>query len=304
MIGVNEHGIQILALTIHWYAIFVVLGVWIGTEVVARLSKQVAQEAEYLWRALVWVLIGSLFGARLWYVLFPPVSSVENGFTANWLLSHFSDLNQGAVAIWEGGLSLIGAIIGGSFGLFLFTRKHRLPFAVWLDLAAVALPLAQAVGRVGSLINHDLYGPPTDLPWGIMINNASYRFGPYIDLAKYPLETTRFHPTAIYELMLALVVFYTLQRLFRLNRSRLQPGDIALLYVALYGVGRFLLEFVRVNNSYVGSINISQAVAGSAAVVSALMLLRRDRTPGRILYSPVTDNPGDKPNQTTLNQAT
>src|SRR5260221_12274559 len=153
MIGLNAQGIQVLALIIHWYAIFAVLGIWIGTEVAARLSKQVGQEPEYAWRALAWVLIGSLFGARLWYVLFPPVSSVENGFTSDWLLSHFSDLNQGAVAIWAGGLSLIGAIIGGSFGLFLFTRKHRLPFAVWLDLAAVALPLAQAMGRVGSLIN-------------------------------------------------------------------------------------------------------------------------------------------------------
>jgi phosphatidylglycerol---prolipoprotein diacylglyceryl transferase len=303
MIGVNAQGIQVPALTIHWYAIFVVLGVWIGTEVAARLSKQVGQEPENVWRALVWVLIGSLFGARLWYVLFPPVSSVENGFTANWLLSHFSDLTQGAVAIWSGGLSLIGAIFGGSFGLFLFTRKHNLPFAVWLDLATVALPLAQAVGRVGSLINQDLYGPPTNLPWGILINDVSYRFGPYTDLAKYPLETTRFHPTAIYELVLALIIFLALQRLFRLNRSRLQAGDIALLYVAVYGVGRFLLEFVRVNNSYIGNINVSQTVAGSAAVVAALMLLRRHRTPGRSLYSPISDSAGGKSNQTTLNQA-
>src|SRR5262249_2247324 len=113
MIGVNEHGIQILALTVHWYAIFVVLGVWIRTEIAARLSRQVGQDPETGWRALVWVLIGSLAGARLWYVLFPPVSSVENGFTSAWLLSHFLDLNQGAVALWAGGLSLIGAVSGG-----------------------------------------------------------------------------------------------------------------------------------------------------------------------------------------------
>src|SRR5262249_32358616 len=150
--------------------------------------------------ALVWVLIGSLIGARLWYVLFPPVSSVENGFTSDWLLSHFTDLNQGGAAIWAGGLSLIGAIIGGSIGLFLFARKNRLPVAVWLASAVVGLALAQEAGRLGNLIVLDLYGPTTDLPWGILINNAAYRFDPYADLAKYPLETTPFHPTAYYEL--------------------------------------------------------------------------------------------------------
>src|SRR5215831_12958436 len=111
MLSIDPQGIHLFAFTIHWYAILTVVGVWAGVEVASRLAIRVGRNPEYAWRGLLWVVIGALIGARAWFVLFPPTSYVDNGLTAGWLLTHFFDLNQGAIAVWDGGLSLIGAVV-------------------------------------------------------------------------------------------------------------------------------------------------------------------------------------------------
>ncbi len=264
-------------LSISWYAISVVVGVWIATEVAARLAARRGQPGEHVWRGLVWVALFGLVGARLWFVLFPPESFVDNGLTAGWMLNHIFELNQGAIAFWTGGLGLIGGIIGGTIGLWLFTRKNHLPLLLWLDIAAVALPLAQAIVRLGEGATQSLYGYVTSLSWGILITDPAQRVGQYTDLTRYPLDSTRFHPVFIYECLLALAIFAALLFLFVRYSDRLRSGDIALLYVVTYGVGRFLLEFIRVNVSLVSGVNISQVVAAIAALIAAALLFRRHR---------------------------
>jgi phosphatidylglycerol:prolipoprotein diacylglycerol transferase len=264
-------------LAVSWYAISVVVGVWIATEVAARLATRRGQRSEDAWRGLVWVAICGLIGARLWFVLFPPQSFADNGITSGWMLTHIFEVNQGPLAIWTGGFGLIGAIIGGGIGLLLFTRKNHIPFVLWLDIAAVALPLAQAVVRLGEGATQSLYGPPTNLPWGMLISDEAQRVGPYTDLARYPLQTTRFQPAYLYECLLALAIFAVLLVLFTRYEERLRSGDIALLYVVTYGVGRFLLEFSRINVSLMGNVNVSQVVGGAAALIAAGTLFRRYR---------------------------
>src|SRR5262249_37830842 len=133
------------------------------------------------------------------------------------------------------------------------------------------------------------------LPWGVLIDDSTQRVGPYRDLSLYPLNTTRFHPVAVYELLLSLVLFFVLFTVFLRFRQHFQPGDIALLYAAAYGAGRFLLELMRVNVSQLAGINVSQAVAGVAALIAIILLVQRRNTPGRTLYQcdePVkTDGP-------------
>src|SRR5216684_4775889 len=194
MFTLDATGIHFFALVFSWYAILTIIGGWVAVEVASRLATRVGQNGENAWRGLLWVAGYGLIGARAWFVLFPPTSYVDNGLTAGWLLTHFFDLNQGAIAVWDGGLSLIGAVIGGVFGLWRFTRKNRLPFPIWLDVAAVVLLLAQAVVRIADAINQNLYGPPTILPWGVLIDDSTQRVGPYRDLSLYPLNATRFHP--------------------------------------------------------------------------------------------------------------
>lgn len=284
MLSFDTQGIHLFAFTFHWYAILTIVAAWAAVEVASRLATRIGLNGECAWRGLLWVAFYGLIGARAWFVLFPPTSYVDNGLTAGWLLTHFFDLNQGAIAVWDGGLSLIGAIIGGTIGLWLFARKNRLSFPVWLDVAAVALPLAQAIVRIADAINQNLYGPPTTLPWGVLIDDSTQRVGPYRDFSLYPLNTTRFHPAALYEVLFSLILFFTLLIVFLRYRQHFQAGDIALLYAASYGIGRFLLELLRVNVSQIDGINVSQVVAGVTGIFAVILLVRRRNTPGRVLY--------------------
>ncbi len=274
--------LNILGFPIHWYPILVVIGILVGGVVAAILAAQKGQQPAHVWWAMAPVCIWSLIGGRLWFVFFPPLSYINNDLTAGWMISHFSDLNIGAIAIWAGGLGLLGALPFGAYALVRYARRHRLPVALWLDIAATALPLAQAIARLGNGLNQDLYGPPTSLPWGMLVSDNSERVAPYTDLAHYPLDSTRFQPVYLYEMILALVVFAVLLIIFTRFYGRWQAGDVALLYVLLYGTGRFLLESMRINISLLGPVNISQVVAGIAALMALGLLIRRHRQVRRV----------------------
>jgi phosphatidylglycerol:prolipoprotein diacylglycerol transferase len=236
------------------------------------LARRQGYDPEHVWRAMLWIAPLAVIGARLWFVFFPPQSVMATGRTPEWLLTHFFDLNQGAVAVWSGGLGLIGGLMGGLLGLSLYAQRHRLPLRSWLDITVVGLALAQAIGQWGVGATQEIYGPPTGLPWGMLIDNVAHRVGPYTDLSRYPLDLTRFHPVWLYESILAAAIFGVLRVAFRRWRLRSSPGGLALLYLLLYGGGRYVLEFMRVNVSRVGGLNISQMVmAGCVAFAGALL---------------------------------
>ncbi|HLY26314.1 MAG TPA: prolipoprotein diacylglyceryl transferase family protein, partial [Aggregatilineales bacterium] len=167
----NSGMVTILGFPVHAYPILVAAGILCGGLVAALLARGTGQEPAHVWRALVPVCLWSIAGGRLWFVLFPPLSYLNNSITAPWMLSHFFDLNVGAVALWAGGLGLFGALPFGTFALVRYASHHRLPVALWLDIAAVALPLAQAIARIGNGINLDLYGAPTTLQWGMLVSD-------------------------------------------------------------------------------------------------------------------------------------
>ena len=274
----DDKGIHIFALTLNWYGVIVVAAVWIAAEAARQLAKRDGRDPVYVWRGLIWVSIGGLIGARLWFVLFPPESVAASGRTASWFLTHFFDLNQGVLAAWSGGLGLFGGLIGGALGLVIYTRRNKLPTLPWLDIATVALALGQAIGRWANGATQDLYGPITNLPWGMLVDYEAQRVAPYTDLARYPLQTTRFHPLWLYESLWMVVVFGVLLVAFMRYRDRLLMGDITLVYLMLYSLARILIESIRVNVSWVGDVNISQAAAVLITVAAILLLISRHRT--------------------------
>jgi len=274
----DDKGLHIFALTLNWYGIIVVAAAWIAAEVARWLAKRDGRYPAHVWRGLVWVSLLGLIGARLWFVLFPPESVATSGRTAGWFLTHFFDLNQGVLAAWSGGLGLFGGMLGGTLGLVIYARRSKLPVLPWLDIAAIALALGQAIGRWANGATQDLYGPVTNLPWGMLVDYESQRVAPYTDLARYPLQTTRFHPLWLYESLWLVVVFVALLVAFLRYRDRLLTGDMTLVYLMLYGIGRILIESIRVNVSRVGSMNISQATAVILAVAAILLLVSRHRT--------------------------
>jgi phosphatidylglycerol---prolipoprotein diacylglyceryl transferase len=259
---------------IRYYGIIIVAAMLIATAVAANLAKRTGRDPEHVYGALTWAIIPGIIVSRLWFVLFPPQTLVEMGQDRAFYLENFFNLNHGAIAIWSGGLSIFGAIIGGLLGFYIYMRRNNLSVGPWLDIAAVVLPLAQAIGRWANWVNQELYGVPTELPWGITIARENlierYRAIEFFD--------ARYHPLFLYESLWGLVAFGVLLYLYNNYRSRFRAGDFFLLYVAQYSVIRFLLEFLRVEVTMVGDINLSQLVTGAAFVIAVLLLIYRHRS--------------------------
>ena len=261
---------------IRYYGIIIVVAMLVAATVAARLAKRNGRDPDHIWGALTWAIIPAIVGARLWFVLFPPASLVDQGKNTIWFFQNFFDLNQGAIAIWSGGLSIFGAVLGGFAGAYIYMRRNKLPLGPWLDIAAVGLPLGQAIGRWANFVNQELYGIPTTLPWGISIDSA-HRVAPYRSLVDYPLETG-FHPLFLYESLWSVLAFIVLLNIFLRYRDRLIPGDIFLIYLAQYALIRFILEGIRVEVTLIGELNLSQAFMGVVFVIAVGYLVYRHRS--------------------------
>lgn len=264
---------------IRYYGIIIVFAMLVGAWIAARLAKRDGRDPDHIWGALTWAIIPAIVLARLWFVLFPPVSVVEQGMDTAWFLQNFFNVQNGAIAIWSGGLSIFGAVIGGFLGSYIYIRRNKLPLAPWLDIAAVALPVGQAIGRLANYVNQELYGSVTNLPWGISID-SSHRVTPFKSLVDFPVATTRFHPLFLYEALWSVLAFIVLLNLFLRYRKTLRYGDIFLVYVMQYSFIRFLLEFLRVEVAHIPGTNInsSQAFTALAFIVAFAIFLYRQRT--------------------------
>lgn len=263
---------------IRYYGIIIVIAMLVAAWIAARLAKRDGRDPDHIWGALTWAIIPAIVLARLWFVVFPPQELVSQGKDTAWFFANFFNLTDGAIAIWSGGLSIFGAFIGGLIGAFLYLRRNKLPIMPWLDIAGVALPLGQAIGRWANFVNQELYGSPTTLPWGISID-AAHRVSPYKSLVDFPTTETRFHPLFLYESVWNFLAFIILLQLFTRYRDRLRYGDIFLLYVMQYSLIRFLLEFIRVEVTLVGGTNWSQVVTAVAFVVALIVFVIRRREP-------------------------
>lgn len=258
-------GFQVGPLFIRYYGIIIMLGALAGAWLAAYGARRKGEDSEIVWDGLVWVLVGGILGARLWHVLTPPESMVAVGITTKYYLTHPLD----ALAIWRGGLGIPGAVIGGLVTMYWYTRRRKLDFYVWLDIVAPALALGQAIGRWGNFVNQELYGKPTDLPWAIHID-PQHRLPGYQD-------QSLFHPLFLYESLWNLGVVAFLLWLPRRYEDRMLPGDLFLVYLIAYPVGRFFLEFLRLETSLVAGVNINQTVMLVVAVLAAAALVWRHR---------------------------
>lgn len=231
--NVLPEGLLIGPILVRWYGILVCLGVFVGLIAASRFAQSFQLRPDSVWRAAVWVVPGMILGGRAWYVLFPPQSAVLIGRDAGWMISHFFDLNQGAVAFWAGGMGYLGAIWGGAMALFWYARHHGQSWLNWFDLGALALPL-------GAMVAY----------WGVGLGS----------------NQGEFHPVWFYESLLCGAVFGGLWVRQRRSLTHLHPGEISALFWVGYGGGRFFLEFLRTNVSLLFGVNVSQAACALLAL--------------------------------------
>ncbi len=274
---------QLGFLTIRAYGVMIALGLLAGTLLAASEARRRGLSPSLVWDAVPWLTIGGIVGARLWHILTPPASMRAYGITTEYYLTHPLE----AIAIWKGGLGLPGVVIGGALALWLYTRRQGLDYRVWLDLVAPALPLGQAIGRWGNYFNQELYGRPTDLPWKIFIDPA-HRLPGYENVAYY-------HPLFAYEMVWNLLNMAALLYIARRWARRLLPGDLFLMYLAIYGFGRFWLEFLRLDISPVAGLNVNQTLMLAVTLGAVVTLVLRHRRAARLAAEDRDDDTAARP---------
>ncbi len=218
--------------TIHWYGLLLSLGALAGYLVFRRLGQRYGLKPADLELTFFWGIVAGVVGARLYHVL------NEWGYYAQ----HPAEVWR----VWNGGLAIHGAVIGGLIVLLLTARRLKTSFWLLADCAAPALALGQAIGRWGNYFNQELYGRPTSLPWGIPIDPVNRTIDHILD--------PYYHPAFLYESLGALAIFVLL---ILLHRTRLRDGDrkrwvatagvVTLVYFVTESLIRAGTELVRID---------------------------------------------------------
>ncbi len=246
---------------LRYYGLFIALGIALATWVGARELARKGYDSALALDALFFVVPLGFIGARLYHVATDYELYADDPF-------------PGVFEVWNGGLGIYGAVIGGFLGALLFARIRGVNPLVLADAAAPGLVLAQAVGRWGNYFNQELFGRPSSLPWAIEIAPENRPIG-YKDAES-------FHPTFLYESIWDVLVFITLLFVARRFANRLKNGDIFLLYVCLYSVGRFFVETLRIDQAFlIGDFRGNLFVASILALTFALILFLRHAGTGR-----------------------
>ena len=257
------NGFWLGPLYVRFYGIIIMLGVLAAAWLASKEAKRRGLDPELVLDGLIWVIIAGVIGARLWHIFTPTPTDMAAGLTTHYYLTH----PLAAINIRAGGFGIPGAVIGGIIAVFFFARQKKLNFLIWLDIAAPGVALAQAIGRWGNFANQELYGPPTDLPWGIFIEEK-YRLPGYV-------QYTHFHPLFLYESLWNLMNMAILLFIGRRFADKLLPGDIFLSYLIIYPLGRFLLEFIRLDSAQIAGINANQTFMLIVALFSAGTIIVR-----------------------------
>jgi len=280
-------------IAIRWYGLLIVIGTLLAAYVGTIEAKRRNEDPEHMWNVLIWLLIFGIIGARIYHVLSSP-SGASRGFNYYFSEHPFATINifgaavpfPTALMIWEGGIGIFGALVGGILAVIVYCRRNNLNIWRWLDILAPAVLLGQAVGRWGNYFNQELYGPPTTLPWGILITNVNQRISPYNDLTLYPLTTT-FHPVFLYESLWNLAGFILLMWLGRKYADKLLDGDMLSIYMVWYPVGRTLVELLRPDAWTLSGIPTAQIVSLGLIIIGVGSFWYRRQRP-ELATSPQT----------------
>jgi phosphatidylglycerol:prolipoprotein diacylglycerol transferase len=239
---------------IRWYGLLIATAVLIGVTLSQVLAVRRKLNPDLISDLAVCLVIAAIPCARLYYVLFEWQEYAQN---------------PGKIfAIWQGGIAIHGAVIGGLIAALLFARFRKVSFWQLTDVVAPSLILGQAIGRWGNFFNSEAFGAPTDLPWKLFIPPSNRPPG-YENSAYY-------HPTFLYESLWNLATFAILMALFfrdQQAKPKLKPGTLFLTYLVCYGLGRFWIEGLRMDSLMLGSLRIAQVVSLIQVIIGLIGLV-------------------------------
>jgi len=221
----NPVALSLGSVTIYWYGVIMAISIIVGILMAIQVGRRRGIAIEEILDVATAAIIGGLIGARLY----------EIGLEWSYYSTHLSEI----IKVWNGGLAIHGALIGGAIAVFIVIRNKT--YNIW-NILAVLLPgvaLAQAIGRIGNWFNQELFGLPTNLPWGIII-----------DQAHRPLQYMNnlyFHPTFLYEAkllgLLAIILYYFARK------KQFPCSYIVAIYLIGQGLIRFSLEFIKIDST-------------------------------------------------------
>ena len=257
------NGFQLGPFFLHFYALCLIAGMIAAWLIGVRRWRSRGGRPDTFETVVLWAIPLGIVGARIYHVLTHPGDYFGPGIDP-W----------SALRIWEGGIAIYGAIGAGALTAWIVCRRQGVRFSSLADSLAPGIAVGQALGRFGNWFNQELYGQPTDLPWGLEIDPAHRAPG----FEQYPT----FHPTFAYESLWNLLVAGIL--IWADRRFTLGRGKVFSLYVSLYGFGRFFTEAIRLDYSLdtFGPIRFNQAVAALICLGGlGLFLWLRRAKPGR-----------------------
>ena len=254
--------LQFGSLTIHLYALCILLGIIAAVLFGSHLYREVAGSHEAVTDVAIWAIPAGIIGGRIYHLATSPQRYFGHGGKP-----------FDALKIWEGGMGIWGAIALGGFAAFIvFRSKSRsTDFGTFADAIAPALFLAQAIGRWGNWFNAELFGGPTKLPWALEIPLTSRPLG-YGNF-------TIFHPTFLYESIWCLagaISLHFLRHKLLKARPELRSGSIFIAYVALYCMGRLGIELLRIDEAnHILGLRVNVWVSIIGLLISAWLFTRR-----------------------------
>ncbi|MFZ4895136.1 prolipoprotein diacylglyceryl transferase [Plantibacter sp. Mn2098] len=250
--------------TVHIYALCIIAGIIAATILTSRRLTKRGAEPGIVLDIILWAIPLGIIGARIFHVLTHPGDYFYPG----------ADLLR-TLYVWEGGIAIFGSLIGGAVGAYIGCRMTGIRFWTFADALAPGLLLAQAFGRLGNYFNHELFGLPTDLPWGLEIEASNPAFPVGLPAG------TLFQPTFLYEIiwnLIGVAVLLWIGRKFNPQWGKLFAG-----YLIWYGAGRTVWESIRIDPSeYFFGIRTNVWAAILAIVVGiAIIIVQTRRHTGR-----------------------
>lgn len=252
-------ALQIGGFSIRWYGLLIGIAVILGTVLAQRLAVRRGVNPDLIGDLVIWLVIAAIPAARAYYVAF----SWERFQDVDWVAIWGGLSVPRMFAVWEGGIAIHGAIIGGSIAAVIFSRINKVSVWQLADLAMPSLILGQAIGRWGNFFNSEAFGSPTNLPWKLLIPPD-----------KRPPEFYAepfFHPTFLYESVWNLMVFAILLTVFN-KFPQAKRGTLVMIYLIAYSLGRVWVEGLRTDSLMLGSLRIAQIISIIAIAVGSLGL--------------------------------